>query len=82
MTPYEYVADALTRLTDGTITFMMEEDAYTVGAGFQLSDGLYAHAWAKWKLSEPERPEDRRAYAEQGVRDLLAKANAPVGGSS
>lgn len=70
MTPRELVEDALRRLTDGSLTFRLAEDEYTVAALFDLDGRAYSHMWSKALLGyEP-------SAAEQGVHALLAKANA------
>ena len=71
LSPRESVEDALLRLTDGTLTFRVDEDEYTVAAMFTLDGRRYTQAWSKGFLrTDP-------SLADEGVRELLRKANAP-----
>lgn len=69
MTPREKVEDALRRLTDGTLTFRMVEDDYTVVAARRVDGLLRTQLWSKRGLDEGTES------ADDGVRELLRKLN-------
>ncbi len=69
MTPRQLVEDAIRRLTDGTLTFTLAEDAYTIAARFMLDGRTYVQAWSKAHLVD-----DCHA-ADAGLRQLLAQPN-------
>lgn len=70
MSPRELVEDLIRRKTDGTLTFELAEDEYSVVAMFRLDGKAYTQGWSKSLLAgSPDA-------ADEGLRLLLAKANA------
>lgn len=72
MSPRELVEDVIRRQTDGSLTFELAEDPYTVAAVFRLDGRKYYQAWSKQALTMDPY------VADHGLGALLAKANAPA----
>ncbi len=69
MEPIDEVASALRRLTDGSLTFEIAEDRYSVVAAYRIDGRLVTYAWPKWEIDvDPE-------MVACGVCALLAKGN-------
>jgi hypothetical protein len=70
----EHIESALRGLTDGSLTFRVDEDEHSIAAAFTLDGRLTTHAWPKYHFQDHDDAYCRR-LAEDGVRLLLAKGN-------
>lgn len=67
MKPRELVEDVIRRQTDGTLTFRIEEDDYTIGAITEVNGKIARGAWSKHALAM-----DCQA-ADIGLREILRR---------